>query len=178
MSSKPVGFSRPEDARPNTGKCTRFRPSRIGRRRRRTKKPPGIPAAFFGNDDADRRKGFKLEALGVLPAITTAAEAVLEATAPAFTAITAVAVVMGQHREPALLAVIERLVERVGRIGDLLQHSSGSRHVIGAPAQTRDRIGLRLIVGRLGGGSLPRRSTIEPALAEFAPRALDRGPQF
>src|SRR5580704_18580585 len=38
------------------------------------------------------------------------------------------AAAMGQEGEAALLAVVERLVERVGRVGDLLQRRSRSRH--------------------------------------------------
>ena len=57
------------------------------------------------------------------------------------------AVHTGQHGKPALLAVVQRLVERVGRIGDLLHGGSGSRHVVGVVAQARHRIVRLLLAG-------------------------------
>src|SRR3984957_17638192 len=47
---------------------------------------------------------------------------------------------MGQDGEPAFLAVVEGLVERVGRIGDLLQRGGRGRHIVGALAQPRHRV--------------------------------------
>src|SRR6185436_10509536 len=45
--------------------------------------------------------------------------------------------VHGQDGEPALLAVIERLVERVGGVGDLLHGRRAGSHVVGALTQPR-----------------------------------------
>src|SRR5581483_678711 len=58
------------------------------------------------------------------------------------------AAVVGQQREPPLLALVERLVERVGRIRDLLQRGGRRRHVVGALAQPRDRV-FRLLLTAL-----------------------------
>src|SRR5258705_2737750 len=68
------------------------------------------------------------------------------AVAPASPAAKA-AVHMGQHGEPALLAVIQRLVERVGRISDLLQDTGRGRPIVGAVAQARHRIVRLLLAG-------------------------------
>src|SRR5215469_7561920 len=46
----------------------------------------------------------------------------------------------GQQGEAPLLAVIERLVERVGGIGDLLHRGCHRRHVVSAFAQARNGI--------------------------------------
>src|ERR1700739_3239400 len=81
-------------------------------------------------------------------AVTPMAHAALKpAVSPAF-ATTPTTVMMGQHDEPALLAVIERLVERVCRIGDLLQHRRPGRHVLSALAQASHGIIGRLLVLR------------------------------
>src|SRR5450756_3216775 len=73
---------------------------------------------------------------------------VLEATvAPVFAAESAFHV--GEHREAPLLALVEGLVERVGRISDLLQRRRRGRHVVGAFAQACHRIrllGIRIAV--------------------------------
>src|ERR1700689_1978522 len=123
------------------------------------KKPPEFPAAFLkDNDDADRRNRQALQPLGIRPAIAAEPSA-LETLAPAFAA--AVPAAGGQRGKPPLLAVIERLVERIGRIGDFLHRSRRGHHVFGAPAQTRNRIGLRLIVG-LGGSRPPPRRPVAP----------------
>src|ERR1700722_9783339 len=56
-----------------------------------------------------------------------------------------------QDGEPALLAFVEGLVQRVSRIGDLLHRGRRGSHIVGAAAQARHRI-LRLLRGiRLGG---------------------------
>src|SRR5882672_10050847 len=64
--------------------------------------------------------------------------------APAFAAAKTVLHV-GQHGKPALLAVIQRLVERVGGIGDFLHRRSRGCHVVGALAQACYRI-VRLLL--------------------------------
>src|SRR5438105_4320972 len=56
-------------------------------------------------------------AIPVVTAVAVKAHSVLEPMPPAFPAPEPVH--MGQDGEPALLAVIERLVERVGRVRDL-----------------------------------------------------------
>src|SRR5437868_3925423 len=52
----------------------------------------------------------------------------------------------GQDRKAALLAVVQRLVERVGSVGDLLQCGCGSPHRVGALAQACNRITRSLTV--------------------------------
>src|SRR6185312_14016555 len=105
-------------------------------------------------------------------AVAAAALAVLPATAET-------ALHMGQDPEPALLAVVESLVERIGGIGDLLQRHRRCRHVVGALAQPRHRIvGLLRIRGivRLRGHS--RIGAVDPHLCEIPHRGLDRRPQL
>src|SRR4051812_42309489 len=46
----------------------------------------------------------------------------------------------GQDREPALLAVVQRLVERVGGLRDLLHGPGRRRHILGPVTQARYRI--------------------------------------
>ena len=47
---------------------------------------------------------------------------------------------MREEREATLLAVVEGLVERIGRIRDTLQRRRRGRHPVGAFAQARYRI--------------------------------------
>ena len=81
--------------------------------------------------------------------------------------------------EPALLAVVEGLVERIGGIGDLLHRRRRGRHVVGALAQARHRI-VRLLrilrIVRLR--RHPRIGAIDPQLGEIPHRGLDRRPQL
>src|SRR5690349_8180823 len=58
----------------------------------------------------------------------TAGHAMTEAVAPSAAAKAAGPV--GQDRQAPLLAFIERLVERIGRVGDLLHRRSRARHEI------------------------------------------------
>src|SRR5258707_1791860 len=104
-----------------------------------------------------------LRAALVRPAIAVVAVAVIAAFPAAIVAIplktlktalpptalvaaTKPAIHSGKHGKTALLAVIQRLVERIGRIRDLLHGSRRGRHVVGALAQTRHRI-VRLLRG-------------------------------
>src|SRR5258705_11134679 len=75
------------------------------------------------------------------------------AMAPASPAAKA-AVHMGQHPEPALLSVIQRLVKRVGRIGDLLKGGGRGRLIAGAVAQPHPRIVALLLAGIILSGIL------------------------
>src|ERR1700730_9279390 len=84
------------------------------------------------------------------------------------------AAVMGQQGQAALLAVVERLVERVGRVGDLLQRRCRSCHVVGLLAQARHRIVRLLLILRAILGLHPRVSAIDPQLDQIAYRSLDR----
>src|SRR6266852_2084086 len=63
---------------------------------------------------------------------------------PALTAKTAVAT--GEDRKPALLGVVERLVEWVSGIRDLLHSRGAGRHGLGALAQMRHRIVILLLI--------------------------------
>ena len=86
---------------------------------------------------------------------------------------------MGQDGKPALLAVIQGLVERIGGIRDLLHGRRRGRHVVGALAQPRHRIvrlllRLRIIRRRVH----PRIGAIDPQLGEIPHRGLDRRPQL
>src|SRR5260221_8108212 len=113
MSSKPAGFSRP---------C---------QRNAKAKKPPessGFSLRFRSVED------FRLEPL--------APAAMFHATAATPIAVIAVPVVaptpaaepahMGQDGQPAFLAVVEGLVERVSRVSDLLHRRRRGRHGVGA----------------------------------------------
>src|SRR6185437_253496 len=74
----------------------------------------------------------------VVPALAVAVAAVhaaLVAVVPPAVAAAKPVLHMGQDLEAALLAVVQRLVERIGRIRDLLQRRGGGRHVVGAIAQ-------------------------------------------
>src|ERR1700675_4210408 len=162
MSSKPLGFSRPCRGGENA-------------------KSRRIPAAFpwiFGDWSTARLEpagvpiAVAVHMIPVAAAVPIAAHhAMLEAAMMPTTAEPAFH--MGQDGKPALLAVVERLVERVGRIGDLLQRGRRGRHVVGAFAQARDRIvGLLLILVRL---CVYRRiGAIDPHLGEIPPRGLHR----
>src|ERR1700722_10825140 len=86
---------------------------------------------------------------------------------------------MRENLEAALLAVVEGLVERVGGIGDTLQHRRRGRPPVSAFAQARHRI-VRLlriiciILLRIH----PRIGAIDPHLGEIPHRGLDRRPQL
>src|SRR5271154_3857527 len=56
---------------------------------------------------------------------------------------------MGEDPEPSLLAIVECLVKRIGRIGDLLQSCRRGRHVVGALTQASDRIVRLLRIRRI-----------------------------
>src|SRR5712672_831215 len=58
-----------------------------------------------------------------------------------------------QHREAALLPVVEALIERRGRVGDALHGGAAGRHCVGPPLQAIDRTGGRRLVV-LGGPAL------------------------
>jgi len=77
----------------------------------------------------------------------------------------------------ALLAVVQGLVERVGRVRDLLQRHRRGCHVVGALAQARHRI-RRLLRILLRLRVHPRIGAIDPQLCEIPHRGLDRRPQF
>src|SRR5436309_7715257 len=53
---------------------------------------------------------------------------------------------MGQDGEPAFLAVVQGLVERVSDVGDTLHRRRRGRHAVGAVAQARHRIVRLLLV--------------------------------
>src|SRR5207237_821479 len=80
-----------------------------------------------------------------------------------------------QHGEAVLLAVVKALVERLRRIGELLQACGACRHRVGALAQPRDRIrpGLLRVVAtaaRFAAGG-----TLLDAVAAILGEIADRG---
>src|SRR5258708_29561296 len=84
----------------------------------------------------------------------------------------------GQNGEPALLAVIERLVERVGSFRDLLHGPSRRGHILGPVTQPRHRIIRLLLAGIVPRRVHPRVGAIDSELGELPDRGLDRRPQL
>src|SRR6476659_2033686 len=76
-----------------------------------------------------------------------------------------------KQREAALLAVIEALVERARRIGELLEPGRALAHHVRAQVHALDRI-LRAV------GIGARRETLGALLGEIAQRGLDRRPEL
>src|SRR6185295_4623983 len=76
----------------------------------------------------------------------------------------------GQDGEPALLAVIERLVERVGRFRDLLHGRRRGRHILGPVTQPRHRIVRLLLAGIVLRRVHPRVGAIDSELGELLDR--------
>src|SRR6185312_12070561 len=148
------------------------------------KKPPDFGRLFDGFSKGGWPRSEPLGAASV-----TAILAAARVTIPVAVAIHVVLAVspaaaetvlhMGQDPEPALLAVVQGLVERIGGIGDLLQRRRRCRHVVGALAQSRHRI-VRLLrirgLVRLRGHS--RIGAVDPHLCEIPHRGLDRRPQL
>src|SRR5262245_56206823 len=91
--------------------------------------------------------------------------------APAATVAHLSAIETREHREAALLAVIEALVERSRRVGELLEPGRTLAHYVGAQIQALDRV-LRTV------GIGARRETLGALLGEVAQRALNRRPQL
>src|SRR5579859_4676046 len=157
MSSKADGFFLPSDAA------------------RTSQKPPDsggfFPMLSRGGDASSEPLGAAVIMVTV-PVAVTLDPAVTPAALPTET------VRVGEDGKPALLALVQRLVERIGGVGDLLQRGRRGRHVVGALAQPRDRIiRLLLILGvfpRLD----PRLNMIDPQLGEIPHCALHRWPQL
>src|SRR4051812_2972643 len=78
-------------------------------------------------------------AVAVIAAVAAAVVAIPVEIAipPTLAAAAELAIHSREHRQTTLLAVIQRLVERVGRVSHLLHGSRRSRHVLGALAQAR-----------------------------------------
>src|SRR6266481_746414 len=110
-------------------------------------------------------------AVPIRAAIVAVHAALEPAVPPAFCAKLATA--MGQKRKPALLTVVERLVERVSRIRDLLQRRSRGRHIVGTLAQPRHRILRLLLIDLVILRLHPRVGAIDPQLGEIPHRSLD-----
>src|SRR6476646_2985257 len=117
----------------------------------------------------DRVTACALEPLA--PAVTiharptaVAIPAALEAAVPPTSAAEA-ASHMGQDGEAALLAVVQGLVERVGRVRDPLHRRCGGRHVVGPFAQARHHIiRLLLVLRTIALRVHPRIGAIDPQL--------------
>src|SRR5215468_560660 len=75
---------------------------------------------------------------------------------------------MGQDGEPPLLVLIQRLVEWIRGIGDLLHGGRHRRHGVGAFAQVRHRVLGLLLSFRLAPGLRPRFTAFDPQLDEIA----------
>src|SRR5262245_45253255 len=76
-----------------------------------------------------------------------------------------------EHREAALLAVVEALVERTRGIGDLLEPGRALAHCVGTQIQAFDRV-LRAV------GIGARRETLGALLGKVTQRVLDRRPEL
>src|SRR5262249_7978846 len=77
-----------------------------------------------------------------------------------------------QHREALLLRIVEALVKRRRRIGEVLQRRAAGRHRVGATLQALDRIRRRLrllLVAR-------RHAALDAHLGHVAQRLLERRP--
>src|SRR5262245_38177718 len=91
--------------------------------------------------------------------------------APAATVAHLSAIETREHREAALLAVIEALVERARRVGELLEPGRALAHHLGAQVQALDRVFRTVGIGA-------RRETLGALLGEVAQRALNRRPEL
>src|SRR5579859_4315341 len=111
-----------------------------------------------------RSEPLRTTAVAAAVPIMVAVHAALHpAVAPA--ALGAKPAMVGQDGQAALLTIIERLVERIGGIRDLLHRARGSGHGVGALAQARHRIiALLLIVAHL---LHPRIGAIDPQFREI-----------
>src|ERR1700730_13980815 len=128
-----------------------------------TRQKPPDSGGFFNDWGAGSARSEPLAAAVAVPirAAIVAVHAALEpAMPPAFRAKLAAA--MGQERKPALLAVVESLVERVSRIRDLLQRRGRGRHILGALAQPRHWIIPLLLIGLVILRLHPRVGAIDP----------------
>ena len=97
-------------------------------------------------------------------AMVPTTEAVMAAEAAGF-----LAAEPGKHDKAMLLAVVEALVERPGRVGELLETGRALAHHLGTQIEALDRI-LRAI------GAGARGKTLRALLGEIAQRALHRRP--
>src|SRR5579864_5953496 len=113
MSSPPAEFSRLHPPSLNSGKATGFR---------------WLSLISAGPKSAPSEP-FRPAMVPILPIAVVAIHAALISAVPPAAAVEPV-FHMGQDLEPALLALVQRLVERIGRIGDLLQRRGGRRHVV------------------------------------------------
>src|SRR6202790_3021895 len=121
MSSKAAGFSRPS-------------------RKRKSRRNPAASSRFRPIEAGPRSEPVGAAAVAVIPvAIAVAIHAMLVA-AMAFAALGPALHMVGQDGEAAFLAVVQRLVERVSRVGDLLHRCRRAGHVVGAFAQAGHRI--------------------------------------
>src|SRR5215212_10873211 len=128
MSSEPAGFSRPSGSMDNS---------------KETPESRGFSSLCPTEDPA-------LKPLWSAPATMIPAGAVVPTTpvsarhfvveAGAAPCSAEPASHMRQDRKPALLPFIQRLVQRVRRVGDFLQRGRRTRHVVGAFAQLRHGI--------------------------------------
>src|SRR6476660_1507101 len=144
-----------------------------------------IPAAFPVFQSSVRRSE-PLAATPARPAIAIVAITV-EATVPAAITTVHAAVApaalaeamshVGENGEAALLAIVESLVEGIGRIGEFLHRRRGDRHVFGALAQAGHRI-VRLLLVAVALRVHPRVGAVDPQLGEIPHRGLDRRPQL
>src|SRR3954454_21604048 len=120
-------------------------------------------------------------AISVVAAIPIAATVTVVALKPTMTPAAAeTAFHAGQDREASLLAVVERLVERIGGIGDLLQRRSRGPHGLGALTKARHRvIGRRRPVAIVIAHRVHARiGAVDPELGEFLHRGFNRRPKL
>ena len=91
--------------------------------------------------------------------------------APAATAVMAHGHV-DQETEPVLLIVAQRLIKRLGRIGELSDFGRALGHGVSPRPKTSDGIFPLLVLGALA----PRGHALLPRLGHIANGLLDRGP--
>jgi hypothetical protein len=148
-------------------------------------KPPKFPRLWLSlaESKSPASEPLRTAPAAVVPAVMTVAiplaahHAMLETVPPPATAKPAFPA--RQNSKAPLLAVIERLVERVRGICDLLQRRRRTRHVVGALTQPRQRIVRLLLVLRFIPPRVhPRIGAFQTQLGEITYRALHRRPQL
>src|SRR5579872_6657402 len=169
------GSGKPHRKRASFSKATLRCPADTGLipPRRPCRKKPPESGGFCYTDRASGAGPAGSQPFRATAVAVTIHHAAPEMAAPAFSMTPSVT---RKHRQAPLLTIVQRLVERIGRIGDLLQGDRGHRHSLGAIAQACHRVGL-LLVG-LGIVGFARLGAIDSDLDQVTHRALNRRPEF
>src|SRR5579859_1545280 len=148
--------------------CHKYRKSRAN---------PAASPSFAVIAGAQALESLRTAALAAVPLVVAIAahHAVTEAAAPPALSAKAAGPVR-QDGEAALLAVVQRLVKRIGGIGDLLHGGRRRRHIVGALAQAAHRVIRFLRV--IGLDVDPRIGAVDPQFCKLAHRGLNRRQSF